>query len=281
MTYLTENNIISIQEEIRYYDLNTSDEAVSICKDYVLNEYNVGTDNSDAQDGFESCCRETGTFDNSTFHEKINNQYFIKKDINYFVANNVLIQLENPEKEIEITAFDITCSGTDLMIPSRINGLLVTRLADAEIDELGLAGTSGAIYDENNPSYIIGYMKLKSISFPNTLKRIGAYSFVGSDITNLVIPSSVISIGYKAFDGNPLENVEVISNAKFTADYEYSRESKSFNSNYADDTNHFEVFKYGGTCAELNQYVNVFWRYLPKQIITSDSNACEYVFTEM
>ncbi|MCL2285593.1 MAG: leucine-rich repeat protein [Firmicutes bacterium] len=70
----------------------------------------------------------------------------------------------------------------NLIIPSQINGVNVTRIANSAFEHLGLTG---------------------SLTMPNTLTNIGQRAFWGNNLTNIIVPSSVTSIGAYAFANNP------------------------------------------------------------------------------
>jgi len=163
--------VSNITGEIRYYELNTSEESVDTCVVYfttVLGPEEEGK-NVDVGETYKAFCNGTGTKWGDTFVDFGNNWYV--SDIDYFVENNILIQVEELQV-IEITDYDESC-GTDVIIPSTIEGLSVARIAD------------GANYSS---------------------------SFGSKGLTNVVIPNTVTYIGNYAFNDNPLVNVKVNGN---------------------------------------------------------------------
>ena len=253
--YLVNNGVLTnYNEETRYYTLNTNDTAVNTCMDYMLNI--VGGDHSDAGDGYDSFCKGTGTFGDQTFESWLQLGEFYQPEVDYFVANGVLTELE-PTVGLEITDYNASC-GTDVIIPSQINGMDVVGISIND-------DTGSAFYDKG----------LTSVVFPNTMIYINNEAFWNNNITTLEIPSSVTSIGERAFQYNPLVKVNVKGNPSLgdssflASDDNYPSGSK------------FEAFKYGGTCAELNQYASVIsseWNTLshPALIITKDGYSCVY-----
>ena len=218
----------SYEIETRYYELNTSEEKVEACMANMLDEW--GEDLSTAQDSYQSFCEGTGTIiDGITIQDMYDSAYddWNFQGVRYnLIERNVFTQVETPQV-IEITNYDKTC-GTDVIIPSTIEGLPVTRIAD------------GANYSS---------------------------AFGSKGLTDIVIPNTMTYIGNYAFNNNPLVNVKINGNPVLG---EGSFVSSSKNA--------FQTFQYGGTCAELNQYTHVLQMngYEPQSIITSDTNSCTY-----
>lgn len=266
--------------ETRVYSLNTSEEAVNACKNLVLSLRN-NQDYSDAQDGYQSLCEGTGTIGGQPLRS------FAASYVDSFVDNNILVPAENVQSiGIEITNYDIDC-GTDVIIPSQIDGKTVVGISDKKsgtpVTQLSSnKSVQGNTLDNNlNNEYSIQPMYLAngvfsnsgitSVKFPKTLKYIGFQAFSGDLIKEVIIPDSVTEISGEVFWNNPLVNVQILSNSTLGI--------ASFVSYYDDNVNHFEKFTYGGTCQELNQYQKAFTyeeteTFIPTSIITSDSNSC-------
>ena len=83
--------------------------------------------------------------------------------------------------------------GTDVVIPSLINGTIVSKLA---------------------PNSFNGSVKIKTIYFPYGIEEIGNNSFADNEIEALDLSNlnSIKTIGYGAFSGNPISNVTFSSN---------------------------------------------------------------------
>ena len=306
--------VTDITSETRYYELNTSEESVNACKEYMLTL--TGEDGSDAQDGYQSYCEGTGTiYAGYSIFDDINNG---NHTVYSLIERNILTQVETPQGEIEITNYDEETCGTNIIIPSTIEGLPVTRIADersgtpaTQINVKGNNLKNNTLYNKNS-NYgvtpilgdILGVFELKnitSVKFPNTLKYIGTRAFntdllseviipdsvsvirdaafSDNNITNVEIGTGITSIGHYAFNSNPLVTVNIKNNPtlgeySFGADYP----SDFVSPIGAEYLTHFKVFQYAGTCAELNQYENVFYTgyAMPQQIITSDTNSCTY-----
>jgi len=86
----------------------------------------------------------------------------------------------------EITDYDITC-GTDVVIPSKINGVDVVKIGSGAFRKKGIT----------------------SVYLPNTIETIGYISFEDNNISTIEVPSSVTLTGRGAFNNNPLTNVKI------------------------------------------------------------------------
>ena len=84
-----------------------------------------------------------------------------------------------------ITGYSNTCS-KDVIIPSKINGVAITTIAQSAFSSKGLT----------------------SLVLPNTITTINRQAFLNNNLTHLEIPSSVVLIGPAAFNGNQLPDDE-------------------------------------------------------------------------
>ena len=113
--------------------------------------------------------------------------------------------------------------GTDVVIPSMINGKKVVAIADYAFTSRGVTPTTisntkkvmpSDLYNGNKASVhklaqeITG-LGITSVVIPNTVKSIGNRAFVNNQITEVVIPSSVTSIGKDAFSNNQLVSLTI------------------------------------------------------------------------
>lgn len=119
---------------------------------------------------------------------KLDNKGQIPTDEKYFTI------VSNGDGTCKITNYN-TAGGTNIIIPTVINGLTVTRISNNAFQNKGLT----------------------SVILPETLKIIeegvGSPSDIGAfcnnNIKNLVLPEGVTYIGLLAFGHNPLESVEI------------------------------------------------------------------------
>ncbi len=139
---------------------------------------------------------------------------------------NVTYRLYVPT--ISITGYNIA-GGTDVVIPSQIDGKTVVAIGDYAFTNDGVIPTGTAYnndykvsllsYNSNNNNYIvkplavqkIGGLGITSVVIPNTVTSIGRSAFEGNKLTNIEIPSSITEIGVRAFADNP--NIVITNNS--------------------------------------------------------------------
>ena len=95
---------------------------------------------------------------------------------------------------IKITGYNIE-GGTDVVIPSQIDGKAVVAIGD------------DAFFDSNT-GYGLG---ITSVVIPNSVTSIGEYAFFGNKLTNVEIPGSITKIGSNAFARN--SNIVITNNS--------------------------------------------------------------------
>ena len=123
-----------------------------------------------------------------------------------------------------ITGYNIE-GGTDVVIPSEINGKKVVGIAVGAFTDRGVIPTTNinntkkviVSYLSNSKNKIIATQLLQdnrpiglgitSVIIPNTVKSIGGGAFFGNKLTEVTIPSSVTSIGIEAFANNQLTKI--------------------------------------------------------------------------
>ena len=129
---------------------------------------------------------------------------------------------------IKITGYNIE-GGTDVVIPSQIDGKTVVAIADYAFTTFGVIPTLTAYnndykvsllsYNSNN-NYVIKSLAahapieglgITSLVIPNTVISIGWYAFKGNNLINVEIPSSITAIGNYAFANNP--NIVITNNS--------------------------------------------------------------------
>ena len=139
---------------------------------------------------------------------------------------------------IKITGYNIA-GGTDVVIPSQVDGKTVVTIGDNAFTTGGIIPTLTAYnndykvsllsYDSNN-NYVVkplasGGVKglgITSVIIPNTVTSIGESAFERNNLINVEIPSSVTTIKVGAFANNKLTNVEIPSSITGIGDYAFA-----------------------------------------------------------
>ena len=139
---------------------------------------------------------------------------------------------------IKITGYNIE-GGTDVVIPSQIDGKTVVAIGDYAFTKSGVIPSLTAYnndykvsllsYNSNN-NYVVKPLEvtgvkglgITSVIIPNTVTSIGIRAFKGNKLTNVTIPSSVTLIASYAFADNKLTNVEIPSSITEIGDYAFA-----------------------------------------------------------
>ena len=132
-----------------------------------------------------------------------------------------------PSSDYETAGLEVTYNGggTDVVIPSEINGKKVVAIADYAFTSRGVVPTNisntkkasvSYLYNTKNKSNIrrlldVGGLGITSVVIPSTVKSIGQSAFKNNKLTEVTIPSSVTSIGDWAFAGN--QGITIINNS--------------------------------------------------------------------
>lgn len=128
--------VTSYQVKNRHFRLETSANSVAICQDYMLNAIYM-EDLSDDQDEYYNYCKGFGTVMDSTFYDDVTNNLFYQSDISYFLNEGALIEDKEAFTGVQITGYDVA-GGANVIIPSRINGSLVTSIAANSFENKGI-----------------------------------------------------------------------------------------------------------------------------------------------
>ena len=129
-----------------------------------------------------------------------------------------------PSSEYETAGLEVTYNGggTDVVIPSMINGKKVVAIADNAFTSDGIIPTtisntkkiSASHLNNNENKYVVTPLTnqvtglgITSVVIPNTVTSIGVEAFASNQLTEIIIPSSVTSIGRVAFANNQLTKI--------------------------------------------------------------------------
>ncbi|MBO5096549.1 MAG: leucine-rich repeat domain-containing protein, partial [Bacilli bacterium] len=103
-----------------------------------------------------------------------------------------------------ITAYDVSCGGTDVVIPYNINNVAVTQIGASAFREKGLTSVEfpRSVTTIGNMA-VMGNQTLEKIIFKNGLLSIGQRAFAGINnatvLTFISLPDSLTTIGLNAF----------------------------------------------------------------------------------
>ena len=140
-----------------------------------------------------------------------------------------------PSSDYATAGLEVTYNGggTDVVIPSEINGKKVVAIADNAFTSDGIIPTTISNTKKGVPSYLYNIDNKKEVTLlnyqsiglgitrvviPNTVTTIGDYAFTDNHLTEVTIPSSVTSIGEYAFGGNQLTSLTLSNGVKIIGD---------------------------------------------------------------
>jgi hypothetical protein len=116
--------------------------------------------------------------------------------------------------EAEITEYD--GDDTEVDIPRTIKGLTVTKIGDKAFDRSFNQNklTKVTIPDSVTKigTYTFANNQLTSVTIPDSVTEIGPYAFYRNQLTSVTIPDSVTTIGSSAFANNKLKSVKLSNN---------------------------------------------------------------------
>ena len=136
-----------------------------------------------------------------------------------------------PSSDYATAGLEVTYNGggTDVVIPSMINGKKVVAIADNAFTSRGVTPITisntkkvmpSDLYNDNKASVHKLVMSsptglgITSVVIPSTVKSIGVSAFENNKLTEITIPSSVTSIGIGAFRNNKLTKLTIPGSVK-------------------------------------------------------------------
>ena len=146
---------------------------------------------------------------------------------NGMTLKDAVQQGDIPSSDYATAGFEVTYNGggTDVVIPSEIDGKKVVGIADNAFTSAGVTPTTISNTKKASASYLYSGNKasvhkltqeitglgITSVVIPNTVTSIGDGAFMRNQLTSLIIPNSVTSIGRYAFAYNQLTEVTIPS----------------------------------------------------------------------
>ena len=135
---------------------------------------------------------------------------------------------EEVEGGISITGYSIE-GGTDVIIPSNINGKQVVAIGDVAFTTRGVEPTGIStnkieyniqpLYNKKNNYEVVPNKRITSVVIPNTVTSIGRRAFSNNKLTNstIIFSTTPLTIGCYAFDSN-LEEIIYPSNVTYVCE---------------------------------------------------------------
>ena len=150
-----------------------------------------------------------GEFDGLTLKEALNKGYINLEELK---TNNVIKNVVISSSEITITDYDINIGGIDVVIPSTIDGKTVVAIGTGAFNakqlstETSMLSKSNIQFMSNKEDNELAMEQIKgdirSVVIPSTVKSIGKKAFANNKITSVVIESVETQINCTAFDDN-------------------------------------------------------------------------------
>ena len=125
-----------------------------------------------------------------------------------------------PSSDYETAGLKVTYEnggGTDVVIPSQIDGKTVVQIDDYAFTKSGVIPTLTA-YNNDYKVSLLSYNSNNNY----VVKPLASPDVEGLGITSVIIPNTITSIGGRAFEGNKLTNVEIPSSITEIGDYAFA-----------------------------------------------------------
>ena len=150
-----------------------------------------------------------GEFDGLTLKEALNKGYINLEELK---TNNVIKNVVISSSEITITDYNIDIGGIDVVIPSTIDGKTVVAIGTGAFNAKQLSTETSMLSksniqfmsnkEDNELANTVAIGNIKSVVIPSTVKSIGERAFANNKITSVIIESSETQICCDAFNNN-------------------------------------------------------------------------------
>ena len=147
-----------------------------------------------------------------------------------------------------ITGYDASC-GTDVIIPSKINGNTVVGIASYAFNASCLNDVKSNVNDD----YKIKFLDYDSNDEYSVTKVVSGFNCISKKLTSVVIPETIHEIGNSAFAYNALTDVTIPSSVRSIGNYAFANNNLravTYNGSESDisfgDCPYYENYNYSG-----------------------------------
>ena len=139
--------------------------------------------------------------------------------IDYYVSTNKISKNDYETAGLEVTYEN--GGGSDVVIPSEIDGKKVVGIADYAFSKSGIVGISIPSMVKSIGESAFAGNPLTSATISNGVTSIGDFAFKNNQLTSIIIPSSVTSIGINAFADNQLTSLTILNGVESIGNYAF------------------------------------------------------------
>ena len=180
---------------------------VTKCKNY-LSQISSG---QITEEDLKIICETNGSVNGDTLSDAVIEGFIT----NLEYSNACLNVVSRPSDAfVIITGYDTNC-GTDVIIPSKINGYKVTTIDNYAFESC--SGMESMIIPNNE-------YRLLNNEFKNdySIIKVNAGDCLNKQLTSVVLPNSLVSIGKRAFSHNSLKSINIPSNVRYINERAFS-----------------------------------------------------------
>ena len=195
--------------KVEYFVKNVEVKDANKCKSYLQSKFKNVT-----EEQATTLCINNQAVDGLTLQQAVSKGIIPSSD--YETAGLYLTDIPYIPS-LTITGYNIE-GGTDVVIPSQIDGKTVVAIGDYAFTKSGVIPSLTAYNNDYKVS-------LLSYNYNNNyvIKSLGAQAPIeGLGITSVIIPNTVTSIGRSAFERNKLTNVEIPLSITRIGDYAFA-----------------------------------------------------------